>query len=139
MTVIIFNHSTVSTIVFSIPMSASREQASIGRLGIVLFPRRGFDTLRYYVFSNSQKDSDLIRIDSDTNLTGVSVECDTCSVSGSTPFLVGLSSALHLSKIQTRLYRMIHATPTAKDINNDALDRHRPPFPLMAICMSHWT
>ena len=38
-------------------------------------------------------------------------------------------------KIQTRIYRtwsiqyMVHATPMAKDDNNNALDCHRPPFP----------
>ena len=61
----------------------------------------------------------------------------TCSVSGGTPVappfsgpFVGVSP-----KIQTRIYRtwpVVHTTPTAKDDNNDALDRHRAPLPLTA-------
>ena len=65
------------------------------------------------------------------------MDCGTCSVSGGTPVappfrgpFVGVSP-----KIQTRIYRtwpVVHTTPTAKDDNNDALDRHRAPFPLTA-------
>ena len=53
------------------------------------------------------------------------------------PLLVGLSGPFvgAFPKIQTRIYRtwpVVHTAPTAKDDNNDALDRHRAPFPLTA-------